>query len=392
MALKKYLSYCQNGDSFETGKKMIEDILKKSGGELPDLLILFCTAEHKYDKLIEGINSFTAGTVNLCGCTGTGIITSLGCDESIYSAALMGLSSKDIKFTPFLFSDLSGKSEAIGNGISGLIKKLDPKNQTKKLIIMFPDGHNYKTSQVLDAIEAGLGYHVDCAGGNASNDMTQDATFQFLNSEIKKDSISGVILSGNFNYIIKLSHGSKAIGRAMTITRSKDNIIYEIDGEPALDAVARITGRNVLIDFSHWSSFNALSEAFGDKNYPENIIIKAILNVNEKEKSLILTTPMAQQARVRMAFRDKETILDRTKKMAEAAISEMKTPDEAVYFYFDCAARGSYLFGEPDPDVESFMRGLGTQEMIGFFTFGEIAPVAGKNHFHNHTGVVLGVE
>jgi hypothetical protein len=38
------------------------------------------------------------------------------------------------------------------------------------------------------------------------------------------------------------------------------------------------------------------------------------------------------------------------------------------------------------------MEVLEDKDIIGFYTFGEFAPVKGNNYFHNYTGVLVGIE
>ena len=49
-------------------------------------------------------------------------------------------------------------------------------------------------------------------------------------------------MSGKGSIVSGISHGCVPIGTRHTITRSKGNIIYEIDGVPALDVLEGVCG------------------------------------------------------------------------------------------------------------------------------------------------------
>ena len=58
---------------------------------------------------------------------------------------------------------------------------------------------------------------------------------------------------------------------------------------------------------------------------------------------------------------------------------------------FDCAGRGSILFGScaAQEIVHPLQEALGdTTPWIGFHTYGEIAPINGKPYYHNYTVVL----
>jgi small ligand-binding sensory domain FIST len=53
------------------------------------------------------------------------------------------------------------------------------------------------------------------------------------------------------------------------------------------------------------------------------------------------------------------------------------------------AGRGQGLFGAADHDIGLIREALGELPLAGFFGNGEFAPVGGRNHFHNYTGVLV---
>ncbi len=56
--------------------------------------------------------------------------------------------------------------------------------------------------------------------------------------------------------------------------------------------------------------------------------------------------------------------------------------------YFNCAARGSSLYGMPGIDTAFISGALGPLPLAGFFGNAEIAPLRGRNRLFTHTGVL----
>jgi small ligand-binding sensory domain FIST len=56
--------------------------------------------------------------------------------------------------------------------------------------------------------------------------------------------------------------------------------------------------------------------------------------------------------------------------------------------YFNCAARGTSLYGLPGIDAAYLSGAFGELPIVGFFGNAEIAPLRGRNRVFTHTGVL----
>jgi small ligand-binding sensory domain FIST len=65
-------------------------------------------------------------------------------------------------------------------------------------------------------------------------------------------------------------------------------------------------------------------------------------------------------------------------------------PAIAGALYFDSVERGEALYGIADLDTAYLRRSLGDVALAGFFCGAEIAPLAGRNRFHQSSGVLVG--
>jgi hypothetical protein len=391
MSLKSAVAYCRIDDSFAAGEAAMKVVMKQLEGQIPNFLFLFATVGHDLTQLIQGIHSVAGGDIPICGCSGAGIIANLGCDETPHSLALMGLHSKQIHFHPFIVSGLSDSSEKVGKKIGEKIASIATDEAEKKLLFLFPDGLNINADQLFKGIQQVVSYPIDFVGGTASNDFHLSETYQFCNKEILSDAVSGVLMSGKFDYEIGVSHGCKPIGNYRTITKCQDNIIYEIDHQPALALLKFFIGENRFSDILQVNLLG-LGQYYEGRGYSEDIIARAITGFDEEQNSIKLGTQIPVGSVVRFTRKDKNKVKQSTKSTAEQVVNNIQYPDEAAYFYFNCVGRGSYLFGDSDIDVQTILEVLGeSKNLIGFFTLGEIAPVAGENYFHNYTGILVGI-
>lgn len=241
MSLKSAVSYCKIDNSLAAGEAAMKEVINQMEGQKPDFLLLFATVGHDIKRLIQGIYTI-AGNIPLSGCSGAGSITNLGCDEANYSFALMGLKSEQMQFHPFIVPGLADEAEAVGEKIGSQLSLLNLPASDQKLLLLFPDGLTVNTDKLFQGINSKLGAHLDFVGGTASNDFHCTKTYQFCNQEILNNAVSGVLITGKFDYVIGISHGCKPIGNYRTITKAQDNIIYEIDQQPALNLLKSFIG------------------------------------------------------------------------------------------------------------------------------------------------------
>lgn len=388
--MKKATHYTLITESFSAGQSAMKAINKDFEDNAPDFLFLFTTVAHDIGEVIAGVRSI-CGDIPLCGCTGAGVISDSGCDEATHSVGLMGISSDNIRFTPFIFPKLSSDPEKIGSNIAEIIDSEGLSKEDGKLLFLFTDGLTVNADALFRGLDA-LPYHVDIVGGTAGNDYRFDKTYQFCNEKVMDDAVTGVLIHGDFNYKIGVSHGSKPLGVYRTITKADGNMILEIDGTPALDFFKNFIGEERVLDFGALNMLE-LGEPFGGQGYSEDILNRAITGMDEERKAIRLAVELPEGTKIKITRRDMNLVLRKTREMAKTLAGSMSAPDDAAYFYFDCAGRGSYLFGEPEPDVDALRDELGSsRKMIGFFCFGEFAPVGGQNHYHNYTGIFVGIE
>ena len=391
MPLKSTVTYCRIDDSLAAGEAAMKAVIEQMEGEAPDFLLLFATVGHDLKKLIQGIHSI-AGDTPLCGCSGAGSITNLGCDEGTHSFALMGLKSEQVHFHPFIVPGLSDNPEEVGQKIAKKINSAGITEADKKLLFLFPDGLTINADKLFQGINSVLDYSIDFVGGTASNDFHFSKTYQFCDQEILTDAVSGVLVVGEFHYVIGISHGCKAIGNYRTITKAQDNIVYEMDEQPALELLKSFIGESRFSDIVQVNLLG-LGQPLEENSNSEDLLARAIMGFDEEQGSIQLGAQLPVGSVVRFTRRDKAKVKRSTQTVAKQVIANLQSPKDATYFYFNCVGRGSYLFGDSDVDIQSLLEILGEDKnLIGFFTLGEVAPTKGENYFHNYTGVIVGVQ
>ena len=390
--MRTALCYSQQSESFAAGAAAARAVCAELLPTRPDFLFLFAAVGHDLPELLGGIAS-VCPEVPLCGCSGSGVISSAGCDEATHSLGLMGLASSRLRFAPFAFSGLAANPEAVGARIAAQLAPEMTTSCRSRLLFLFSDGLTVNADALLRGLERRLGRSLDIVGGSAGNNFEGATTFQFCNGQLLSDGVVGVLVSGDFSYRLGVSHGSRPVGLFRTISRAEKNVIFEIDGRPAIDFLRGLIDSERVRDYGQVLNLFELGEQFPGRNYDEDIINRAIVGVDMERGAIRLPVELAPGTKVRITRRDPQLVLEKTEQMARHLGGSMTAGGRGAYFYFNCSGRGSYLFGDPEPDVRALQRGLGgDRAFLGFYTFGEYAPLAGRNYYHNYTGILVGME
>ncbi len=74
-------------------------------------------------------------------------------------------------------------------------------------------------------------------GGVSADNWAFKQTYQYCDDRVASDSVVWAMLRGKTSILSCVNHGCVPIGGKRTVTRAKSNVIYEIDGQPALEVL-----------------------------------------------------------------------------------------------------------------------------------------------------------
>jgi hypothetical protein len=169
------------------------------------------------------------------------------------------------------------------------------------------------------------------------------------------------------------------------VTRSDDNTVHEIDGEPILDFYSRYLG--IGTEPAVANPLAILDEVTGQ------YYLRAPLAYDESDGSATFFGSVPQGAKVRLTMATTEEILGGTEDSvaeAMAGFPEQATPEAALIA--SCAVRSMLLGTRTSGEIERIRAALSPDLPVsGFYAFGEIAPLGldSTPRFHNETCVTV---
>ncbi len=385
----KWATAISRETSVEAALRECSEAVRSQLGPGPVSLVLAFVAPHfaaYYPRVPEAVARHLAPEV-FAGCSGGGVIG--GGEEvewspavALYAARLPGVEVTPLRFGDDL-PDLDGPPEA-WEGLVGVRAREAPR------FVLLSDPFSAPTGELL----AGLDYAFPGTakvGGLASGGTSPGTNALFLDGEVFTAGTVGLALHGAVVVDTVVAQGCRPIGPLMQVTSCKGNLLYELDGEPALemlrDLVAGLDDRDRHLATTALFA-GVLMDEFREEPRAGDFLIRNLLGVDPRGGGVAVGENLQDGMRLRFHVRDAASAAEDLHAMLDAydeATSGTGSTPASGALLFSCLGRGENLYGRPNFDTGVFREHLGDLPVGGFFCNGEIGPVGGDTFLHGYT-------
>jgi len=313
----------------------------------------------------------------LLNSTSGEIIDTQVTDDTISLTAI--LFEKTIIKTAVIHIDTVKNSHEAGKKLAG---EIDPVEL--KYVLVISDGQKVNGSELVLGLQEHLPLGTIITGGLAGDGARFQKTVVGLN-EIPTEGI--IVAIGFYGTALSVTYGCvggwDSFGPERLITRSKANILFEMDEKPALDIYKTYLGEYAS-ELPGSALLFPLSIRISDAN---NTLVRTILSVNEDEKSLTFAGNMPEGSYARLMKANFDRLIEGASNAAQNTMNEKKIqPDLALLI--SCVGRKLVLNQRVEEEVEVVRAIYGNKTAIaGFYSYGEISPSFNfqKCELHNQT-------
>jgi len=331
------------------------------------LAIVFSALNRQLDDM-QAV--FARHNIALFGASSGSGFTQSGVSES--SAAVMLLDLPETAFRVRLFDGRSKPAAQAGRLVADWARNefSDP------ALLIIPSGLHFNGEQIIENIMDVMERTIPLFGGFAGFQSGTDRSYVFTADQVIDNGIIALVFDRDTVDLEGVAvSGWKGIGTPKTVTRAEGNVIYEIDGTPALDMYNKYL--NIGTDLSLTYEYPLLLLRDDGSS-----ILRGSVMVN-KDKSITYGGGVPQGSKVRFSIPPGLEITDRTLEIVSTF--KEQTPEADAVVLFSCKGR-QYSLGPIVEDEISAIHQLWKTPLIGFFTDGEIGPVPmGHCELHNHT-------
>lgn len=354
--------------------------LNDLGGSQPQLLLVFGSIDYFSSPDFATTLRAACPAAIVIGCSTAGEITSQGVNDGICTLSAVHFDKVPLQAVS---TDLNGMADsfAAGERLGRELAKDD-----LKAVLLFGPGTQINGSALVSGITGILGRDVIVTGGLAGDGGAFRQTFTIGPTGVGDHTVVAVGLYGEH---LRFGHGSfggwEPFGPARKVTRCEGNVLFELDGEPALSVYKRYLG-----DHAKGLPASGLLFPFAMLGEDQAAIglIRTILGIDEASGSLTLAGEVHQEGYLKLMHASTDKLVNGAENAAEMAAGMLAGQAPSLAVLVSCVGRKLVMGDRVDEEVEAVLDVLRQNvALCGFYSYGEISPFTPEAacRLHNQT-------
>ncbi len=252
-------------------------------------------------------------------------------------------------------------------------------------ILVISDGQTVNGSDLIAGFKGNIPDNVSITGGLAGDAARFEKTIVGLNDDIKEGNIITLSFYGES---LKVGFGSmggwETFGPIRTVTKSKNNVLFEFDNESALGLYKLYLGDKAK-ELPSSSLFFPLQIQNGENG---NKLVRTVLNIDENEGSMTFAGDIPIGAKAQLMKANFESLIGGAEKAAETSQLTNNINNPQLAILISCVGRKLVLGQRIEEELEAVKNIFGEETILtGFYSYGELCP-SSKNQntdLHNQT-------
>jgi hypothetical protein len=323
---------------------------------------------------------------HILGCSTGGQINNSDVNDDGIVAAAIRFDSTRLRL---VYQDVTDVSQSWGCGETiGIALREDDLAG----VFLLSDGLNVNGSELVNGMVSAIGSGVPLTGGLAGDGANFTETLVGGNCVPRSRMAVGV---GFYGKAIRIGHGSAGgwdlFGPRRQVTRSAGNVLFELDGEPALDLYERYLGPEDSKGLP--GSALLFPIQVHDAEQPDSAVVRTVLAVDHDKRSMTFAGDVPQGWTAQLMRGNFDRLAEGAADAARQARTGLHAgkDDHQFSILVSCIGRRLLMGQRTSDETEAAGAELGTDTLrLGFYSYGEISPHAksGICELHNQTMTV----
>jgi hypothetical protein len=323
---------------------------------------------------------------HILGCSTGGQINNNDIIDDEIVAAAIGFDATGLRLS---CQDIVGphQSRACGEALGRALQADDLAG-----VFVLSDGLNVNGSELVAGITAAIGPKLPLTGGLAGDGAAFKETLVGGDCAPRSRVVAGI---GFYGPAIRVGHGSAGgwdlFGPRRRVTRSVGNVLFELDGEPALDLYERYLGPTEAEALP--GSALLFPIQVHDAERPDSAVVRTVLAVDREARSMTFAGDVPQGWTAQLMRGNFDHLAAGAAEAARQARSGLGATDDDRRFSIlvSCIGRRLLMGQRTTDEAEAAGAELGPESLrLGFYSYGEISPHpnSGRCELHNQTMTV----
>lgn len=255
-----------------------------------------------------------------------------------------------------------------------------------RLIFVLSDGTRANGSALIRGIRSVVGDKVTVTGGLAGDGSRFEKTLVGLDGAPQPRQVIGIGFGGA---ALRVGHGSEGgwdvFGPERRISRAEGNVLFELDGKPALELYKRYLGEEAA---ALPGSALLFPLRIYQPSHQQDALVRTIVGIDEARQAMIFAGDMPQGHCGQLMRGNFDRLIGGA---ADAARQALSVDGDSLAILVSCIGRKLLLGQRTVEEVEAVAQVLGERAALtGFYSYGEISPHerSGFCELHNQTMTV----
>jgi len=314
-------------------------------------------------ELAELAAAFPAS--HIVGCSSAGEIHAhfVADDTLVVAVARFARTTLAVATSPV---NAMSDSQAAGARLGTLLASHAP-----QLVLVFSDGLAVNGTELVKGLSDSLPKGTMICGGLAADGDRFQQTWVMVDGRPKSGFVTAVALSGPLVVGAGSQGGWDTFGPERKITRSEGNVLFELDGKPALALYKEYLG-----ELASGLPAAALRFPLAVRDGPESgtSVVRTILAVDEATQSLTFAGDIPNGGRARLMRANNDRLIVGAMRAAVDATAGFDD-QAALAVAISCVGRRLVLGARTEEETEAALEALPPgSHQIGFYSYGEISP------------------
>jgi hypothetical protein len=251
-----------------------------------------------------------------------------------------------------------------------------------RAVFVLSEGVDVNGSELTRGVNSVLPAGVMVCGGLAGDGERFERTWVLEGSRLVSQRATAV---GFYGPRVHIGHGARGgwdiFGPERVITRSRGNVLYELDGAPALPLYKRYLGERAR---GLPATALLFPLAIRDPLREERRVVRTVLAIDEAAGSLRFAGDVPEGHRAQLMHANFDRLIQGA---SDAGLAALPANGPSLAIAISCIGRRLVLRDRAEEELEAALLGFPrTTQQIGFYSYGEISPLTtGRCDLQNQT-------
>lgn len=195
--------------------------------------------------------------------------------------------------------------------------------------------------------------------------------------------LSGVLLGAPLTLVTGLTQGCQVLPGRFRVSEVTDEILMQLDGKPALEALRSAAGGSVARDLHRAAGLIHLALPVPGSDR-KDYLVRSLLGIDPERGWLAIGSRLSVGDEVLFVKRDDMSARKDMSRMLADIAGRVSGRTILGGVYISCVARGAAMFGTDEAEIDMITAALGEFPLIGVISQGEFC----HDRLYGYTGVL----